>query len=114
MAVTGLFALVSLTISRRTKEIGIRKVLGASVVSIGKLINREFVIMLVVASVLASVGGYFLVDMLLDSIWTYHVSLGLAPFLLTTLLIFVLAFLTVGGQVYRVATANPIDALRYE
>jgi hypothetical protein len=42
------------------------------------------------------------------------VSLGLAPFLLTTLLIFVLAFLTVGGQVYRVATANPIDALRYE
>jgi putative ABC transport system permease protein len=114
IAAAGLFALVSLTIAQRTKEIGIRKVLGASVLSIGHLINREFLLMLLLASVAASVTGYFTLDLMLDSIWAYHVDLGVLPFLGATLAIFLIAVLTVGGRVYATATSNPIHALRYE
>ncbi len=70
--------------------------------------------MLLIASVAASVAGYFTIKMLLDSIWAYHAGVGLMPCLLATLLIFVIALATVGGQVYKIATANPVQALRYE
>jgi len=114
IAAAGLFALVSLTIARRTKEIALRKVLGASVLSIGHLINREFLVMLLLASGIASAAGYYTLDLMLDSIWAYHVDLGVLPFLGATLAIFLMAALTVGGRVYTTATANPIHALRYE
>ena len=53
-------------------------------------------------------------DLLLDSIWAYHVGIGVLPFVLATLLIFAIALVTVGGRVYTIATANPVNALRYE
>jgi ABC-type antimicrobial peptide transport system permease subunit len=110
----GLFALVSLNVAKRTKEIGIRKVLGASVLSISHLISKEFVRLLIFAAVLASVGGFFQSKLLLDSIWAYHIGLGLLPFVVTIVLTFLIAILTAGSQVYKVAAANPIDSLRYE
>ena len=114
IAAAGLFGLMSLAIAQRTKEIGIRKVLGASVFSVSRLINREFVVMLLIASVVASVGGYFMIKMLLDSVWAYHSGVGLMPCLLATLFMFGIALATVGWRVYKVATANPVQALRYE
>ena len=114
IAAAGLFGLMSLTIARRTKEIGIRKVLGASVFSVGRLINKDFIVMLLIASVAGSVAGYFVIKMLLDSIWAYHGGVGLLPSLLATLLMFVIALTTVGWQVYKIATSNPVQALRYE
>ena len=114
IAAAGLFAMVSLNIARRTKEIGIRKVLGASVLHISGLINAPFILMLLIASVLASVAGYFTLDLMLDSIWTYHVGMGVLPFMLATLLIFVIALVTVGGRIYKISTANPVPALRYD
>jgi ABC-type antimicrobial peptide transport system permease subunit len=110
----GLFALVSLNIAKRTKEIGIRKVLGASVTNIGVLISREFVVLLTIGSVLASVMGYFLVDSLLSSIWAYYVDFGAAPFVLSAVLVFAVALMTVGLQVFSAAAGNPVDALRDE
>jgi putative ABC transport system permease protein len=110
----GLFALVSLNVARRTKEIGIRKVLGASVLSVGNLIGKEFVVLLVIASALASVGGFFESKFLLDSIWAYHIGMEMFPFVVSILLAFLVAALTIGSQVYKVATANPVEALRYE
>ncbi len=114
IAAMGLFALVSLNIARRTKEIGIRKVLGATVIQIINLVNKEFVGLLVAASVVACVFGYFGVQALLSSIYTYHVGFTIIPFLLASLAIFTIALLTVGSQVVKLATTNPADALRYE
>lgn len=114
MAITGLFALVSLNIAKRTKEIGIRKVLGASVGHISTLINKEFVILLCIASLLAAGGSIFSIQALMDSIWSYNSGVGILPLALGTISIFVISLMTVGGQVYKVATSNPIKALRYE
>jgi ABC-type antimicrobial peptide transport system permease subunit len=110
----GLFALVSLNIAKRTKEIGIRKVLGATMVNIGKLISREFVILLIFAAFLAAAMGYYLVNALLASIWAYYVDFGAMPFVTAALLVFLLSILTVSSQVYRVASSNPVDAIREE
>lgn len=114
IASMGLFAMVSLNIAKRTKEIGIRKILGASVVRIGQLISKEFVLLLIFASFLASWIGYFSVDILLKSIYAYYVDFGFSPFFAAAVLMFLIAILTVGSQVYKVATRNPIEALRYE
>lgn len=114
IAAMGLFALVSLNIARRTKEIGIRKVLGASLARIGQLISREFMLLLTAACVLAIPMGYYLVNPLISSIFTYHVGFGAFPFALSFALMFVVALLTVGMHVYQAATANPAQALRDE
>src|SRR5574341_372839 len=114
IAAMGLFALVSLNIARRTKEIGIRKVLGASVAHLMNLINYEFYGLMLAASLIASIGGHFVVQALLRSIYAYHVGFSVLPFLLASSAIFVVAVLTVGSQVVKVATANPVEALRYE
>ena len=74
LSATGLYTLVSLNIIKRMKEIGVRKVLGASVSNITRIINTEFVIMLLIASVLGSGASYLAVDGLMDSIWDYYQS----------------------------------------
>src|SRR5690606_21171794 len=114
IAGTGLFALVSLNIARRTKEIGIRKVLGASTLHIGQLINRPFVALVAATTLAAAASGYYAFDLLLGAIYTYHVAVGPVPFAVAALLVLVLALLAVAGKVYRAASANPVHALRSE
>jgi len=114
IAAMGLFALVSLNLARRTKEIGIRKVLGATMTNIMSLVNREFVLLLLAATVIASVAGYFAMQALLQSIYAYHVGFSALPFVLAGAMVFALAALTIGSQVLKVASANPVHALRYE
>ncbi|NUM68203.1 ABC transporter permease [candidate division KSB1 bacterium] len=114
IAVMGLFALSSLIIVKRTKEIGIRKVLGASVAHIVQLLNRQIVAVLVVASILAALGGYFSLEPLMSSIFAYHVNLQAWHFVLAGAIVFMIGLITVSSQVYRVATANPVESLRYE
>lgn len=114
IAAAGLFSLMSLAISRRTKEIGIRKVLGASAGGIGMLVNREFIVMMGIASVFAIGVGYFAMKALLDSIWAFHSGVGWLPPVAAIGGIVLIAVVTVGAQVYRVATDNPVKALRYE
>ena len=114
IAAMGLFALVALNIAKRTKEIGIRKVLGASVTHILHLVNKEFALLLLASTTLASLAGYFIVRALIESIYAYHVGFSTFPFLLSGAIVFVIAAMTVGSQVLKVATANPVEALRYE
>ncbi len=114
IAAMGLFALVALNIARRTKEFGIRKVLGASMAHIMALVNKEFVWLLLASTGVAAVAGYFAVQALLQSIYAYHVGFSPLPFLLAGAIVFIIAALTVGSQVIKVATANPVQALRYE
>jgi len=114
ISMMGLFALVSLNIARRTKEIGIRKVLGATMLHIMRLVNKEFVHLLTAAALIASVAGYFAVTALIKSIYAYHVGFSVIPFVLAGVSVFIIAVITIGSQVFKVATANPVNALRYE
>jgi hypothetical protein len=114
LSAIGLFSLVSLDIIKRMKEIGVRKVLGASTANIVKIINKRYIIILSVASVLGSVLGYFMADMLMASIWTYYLPIGPIAFILSITLLIVIAMVTVGGKVIRAAQANPSTTLRDE
>lgn len=110
----GLFALVSLNIARRTKEIGIRKVLGASILNIGKLISKEFFVVFIVGSIVAGVLAYFLMNTFLGSIWTYYTDIGPIPFIIAPIFALVATMLTAVYRIYSAAKANPVDTLRYE
>ena len=110
----GLFAMVSLNTVRRTKEIGIRKVLGASVMQIVGMMNSDFIVLLVIASILADVAGYFACKALLDSIYKYHVDVEITALILANIAVLCIGLITIGGRVLRVARANPVESLRYE
>ena len=110
----GLYALVSLNTIRRTKEIGIRRVLGADFTNIAFLISREFLILLIIGGIFGSLFGYFMVTALLSSIWAYYVDFGISPFLLATLMMVIIALLTISSRVITIATSNPVEAIRYE
>ena len=113
IACLGLFGLASFVVEQRRKEIGIRKVLGASVTSITSSLCREFVRLVVLAMLIAWPLAYFAAhDWLQD--FAYRIRLGPAVFLLTGLLALVTALLTVSFQAIRAARANPAEALQYE
>jgi hypothetical protein len=114
LSAMGLFSLVSLSILKRMKEIGVRKVLGASIPNIMNLINRNYMIILIIACLLAIGPSYFLADSLMDSIWTYHVTPGFMAFGLSIALIIVVALSTVGLKVFKAASANPTETMRME
>ncbi|MEM7382373.1 MAG: FtsX-like permease family protein, partial [Bacteroidota bacterium] len=86
LSVAGIFSIASLNIARRTKEIGVRKVLGASKSSILALMNREFVIILSIAVVIGSFGGFFLTDTLMSFLYKHHVPVGVFSVVFSVLL----------------------------
>lgn len=110
----GMFALISLNVAKRTKEIGIRKVLGSSIWEIGRMVSKEYIMVFLIACILAVVSSYYLAKMFISSIFAYYVNFGIMPFLLAILIVFFIALLTIGGQLYKAATSNPVEALRYE
>jgi ABC-type antimicrobial peptide transport system permease subunit len=114
LSVSGLFTLVSLNIIRKMKEIGVRKVMGASIANITRIINTEFVIILLIASVLGCVMGSLLVDMLMGSIWKYYLSTGVDTFIISVLLMFALSAATIGYKVFSASSMNPVSTLRDE
>ncbi len=109
----GIFGLSSYTAEQRTKEIGIRKVLGASVSSIVKHISKEFVFLVIIAYVIAWPLAYFLINQWLQR-FAYRIAMGWWTFVLVGIVIFVLSLLTISWQIIRAATANPVNSLRYE
>jgi putative ABC transport system permease protein len=114
LSASGIFALASLNVEKRSKEIGIRKALGASVQNIMGLMNREFVIILTLAGILGSLGGYFITSALLDSIYSFHIVVGWIPALICATLIFVVGISTTSVTILQAARANPVDTLRDE
>jgi putative ABC transport system permease protein len=113
VACLGLFGLASFAAEQRTKEIGIRKVLGASVPSIVVLLSKEFTYLVVAANLIAWPVGYFAMQQWLEG-FAYRVELGPGAFVLGGLLALGIAWLTVSWQAVRAALANPVEALRYE
>jgi len=114
LSASGIFALASLNVEKRSKEIGIRKALGASVQNIIGLMNREFVIILALAGILGSFGGYFITGALLDSIYSFHIIIGIIPIIVSATLIFVVGISTTSVTILKAAKANPVDTLRDE
>lgn len=110
----GLFALVSLIVARRTKEIGIRKALGATVSNIISLVNKQFINLLLISIIIADISGYILLQFLLDNIYAYHTNVGVVALIGANILVFIVSVLTVGSQVWKAAKANPVDSLKYE
>ncbi len=109
----GLFGLASFSAERRTKEIGVRKVLGASVPGIILLLSKEFTRWTVVANVIAWPAAFFGMNIWLEN-FAYRTSVGAVPFILSSVLAFVIALATVSFQAVKSAVANPIQSLRYE
>jgi putative ABC transport system permease protein len=109
----GLFSLAAFMAEQRTKEIGVRKVLGASVGGILLLQLKEFAKWVVVANVVAWPLGYFAMNKWLAD-FAYRTKIGVWPFVLSALLAQAIAMMTVSYQSIKAATANPIDSLRYE
>ncbi|MDH4158225.1 MAG: ABC transporter permease, partial [candidate division Zixibacteria bacterium] len=109
----GLFGLASFATAQRTREIGIRKVVGASVTRILFLLTREFVVLVVLASVIAAPLAWYVMSAFLES-FAYRISLGPGVFVVAGLAALVIALATVSYQAARAALANPADTLRYE
>jgi putative ABC transport system permease protein len=113
VACLGLFGLASFTVEVRTKEIGIRKTLGATVPNIIRLLSREFIILVIIADLIAFPLAYWAMQEWLNG-FIYHIEISILTFLLSGLLTLIIALLTVSTQAIKAALTNPIDALRYE
>jgi putative ABC transport system permease protein len=113
IACLGLFALTAFTAEQRTKEIGIRKVLGASIGSIVVLLSKEFGKLILIAFVLSLPISWFAVDWWLQH-YTFKAEVGVTIYLLSGVAAFVVAWLTMGYQSVKAAICNPVDSLRSE
>jgi putative ABC transport system permease protein len=109
----GLLGLVSFLAEQKTKEIGVRKVLGAPIVSVIGLMTREYVVILVVSSLIAWPIAYWIASRWLAE-FAYNAGVGLWVFPAALVSIFLVAFLSVGYKTLKAALQNPIDSLRYE
>ena len=113
IACLGLFGIATLTIAQRTKEIGVRKVLGASTVEIVFLLNKNFSFLVLGATVLAiPLALYFLQNWLAD--FAYHIQIQWWIFALAGLGALVITLLTVSYQSVRAALVNPVKSLKTE
>lgn len=113
IACMGIFGLVSFTAEKKTKEIGVRKVLGASVMRIVTMLSKEFIILILIANAIAWPLGYLFVRQILEYL-PMRVSPGVETFLLTALVALFFALATAGFQATKAALANPIDSLHCE
>lgn len=110
----GLFTLVSLNVIRRIKEIGVRKVLGGSTEHIIGLLNKDFLAVLLLGSVLGVVAGYFLVDLMISSIFTYYQAVSTTTFVIPIAIVLITSFGISSLRISNTARKNPIESLRYE
>jgi putative ABC transport system permease protein len=109
----GLFGLAAYTVERRTKEIGIRKVFGATIPEIMFLLSKEFSKWIIIANIIAWPLAYYIMSNWLKD-FAYRINIGIGVFLLSGAMALLIALITVGAHTIKAATSNPVDALRYE
>ncbi|MFC1726157.1 ABC transporter permease [candidate division KSB1 bacterium] len=109
----GLYGLASFSAERRTKELGIRKILGAKISSIIRLLSKEFLIIVTISNIIAWPIAYLFMNKWLQN-FAYRKEIGLEIFLSAGLIALVITFLTVSWQSVKAATANPVESLRDE
>jgi ABC-type antimicrobial peptide transport system permease subunit len=113
IASLGLFGLASFLSNQRTKEIGIRRVVGASSLDIVKILTREFVLLLALSNIIAWPAAYFFMNKWLNN-FAFRTQMQIWIFLFAALAAFAVALISVSYKTIRAATANPVDSLRYE
>lgn len=109
----GLYGLVSFMAVQRTKEVGIRKVLGASVSNIVYLLSKEFTILILIAFVISAPIAYYIMHQWLQN-YTYKIPLGVSVFVLSIISSIIVAWITVAHRAVKAAVANPVKSLRTE
>lgn len=113
IACLGLFGLASLSAESRTREIGIRKVLGATVTNVILMLSKEFTRWVLLANIIAWPTAYYFMNNWLKN-FAYRATLGIEIFILSGLLALLIALGTISFQSIRAASANPVESLRYE
>ena len=113
IACLGLFALAAYTSEQRTKEIGIRKSMGASVFNLTPLLSREFTRLVIFAFIPTAVFAWYVSNAWLQG-FAYRIEISPVVFVLSGLAAILIAWLTVSYQSIKAAGANPVDSLRYE
>lgn len=109
----GLFGLASYMAEQRTKEIGIRKILGASVMQLWALLSREFVLLVMISCLIASPLAFYFLNNWLEK-YVYRISIGPLVFILTAILTVGITVLTVSFQAVKAAMVNPVRSLKTE
>jgi putative ABC transport system permease protein len=109
----GLFGLATFSAEQRIKEIGVRKVLGASVTSIVTLLSKDFLKLVIIAVIIASPLAWFVMNKWLQS-FAYRTSISWKVFVITTVVALLIALITISAQAIKAAMANPVDSLRSE
>jgi len=105
--------MASFTAEQRTKEIGIRKVLGASISNIFAMVSKEFLILLFIANGIAWPAAYYLMDRMLNN-YAYRTNIAFWIFIVSGGIAILVALLSVGIKILKAALSNPVDSLRYE
>jgi ABC-type antimicrobial peptide transport system permease subunit len=114
LSLIGMYNMVSLDVIKRTKEIGIRKVQGAPVPVLMYLMGKKFLVVVLIATLIGSAGGYFLSKSLLDSIWDYFVDIKAGMLLLSASVLVLATILTITYKIVAASMRNPVVSLRYE
>jgi putative ABC transport system permease protein len=114
LSVTGLFTLVSLNIIKKMKEIGVRKVLGASTWNITAVVNKEFVIILLIASVGGGFLGHSLSSIFMESIWDYYQKVSFTSMVIAATILIVASIISIGYKLFKTTRLNPSNVLRDE
>ncbi len=109
----GLLGLTSFAVTQRTKEIGVRKVLGATIPGIIALLSKEFIILIAIANIIAWPAAYYFMNNWLKD-FPYRISIGAGEFIMAAILVIFFALITICTQALKAALANPIDSLRHE
>lgn len=109
----GLIGIITLVTNRRIKEIGIRRVLGAPIMKICRLLTGKYLSLVAASNLIAWPLGYYFMSKWLNS-YAYRITIDAGLFLLAGVLTLIVSVATIGAQVFRAASANPVDSLRYE
>jgi len=109
----GLFGLAAYVAEQRTKEIGIRKVLGASIAQVWMLLSLDFVMLVLISCVIASPIAFYFLKQWLEK-YNYHITIGLGVFIVSGIAAIIITLFTISFQAIKAAIANPVKSLRSE
>jgi ABC-type antimicrobial peptide transport system permease subunit len=114
MSVSGLYSLISLNLQKRTKELGIRKIMGAPLLHMIVQSSKLFIVIMIISCGVGSLLGSVMVNAMMDNIWEYYVAINFKVLSMASLILFAIAVTTIGVKVMKVSVRKPVESLRYE
>lgn len=114
LSLIGMYNMVSLDMIKRTKEMGIRKIQGASLPVLMYLMSRKFLLVIIISTIIGCTSGYFLAELLLDSIWDYYVDITPGMLMFSASVMITATLLTISYKIISSSRKNPVVSLRYE